>query len=65
MSDLKADRMKYLKLMKKGVRVEQFTAAENARKAGLLIHACYMMGNRGETLGTMNETLGIGKKVEY
>ena len=52
-----------LKLMKKGVRVEQFTAAENARKAGLLIHACYMMGNRGETLQTMNETLTLAKRM--
>ena len=52
-----------LKLMKKGVRIEQFTAAENARKAGLLIHACYMMGNRGETIETMNETLELAKKL--
>jgi anaerobic magnesium-protoporphyrin IX monomethyl ester cyclase len=52
-----------LKLMKKGVRVEQFKAAENAKKAGLLIHACYMMGNRGETLSTMNETLELAKKL--
>ncbi len=52
-----------LKLMKKGVRVEQFTAAKNAKKTGLLIHACYMMGNRGETLVTMNETLELAKKM--
>lgn len=52
-----------LKLMKKGVRVEQFKAAENAKKAGLLIHACYMMGNRGETLVTMNETLELAKRL--
>lgn len=52
-----------LKLMKKGIRVEQFKAAQNARKAGLLIHACYMMGNRGETLQTMNETLELAKKL--
>ena len=52
-----------LKLMKKGVRVEQFKAAENAKKTGLLIHACYMMGNRGETLETMNETLHLAKKM--
>jgi len=52
-----------LKLMKKGVRVEQFKAAENAKKTGLLIHACYMMGNRGETLETMNETLQLAKKM--
>ena len=49
--------------MKKGVRVEQFKAAENAKKTGLLIHACYMMGNRGETLETMNETLELAKEL--
>ena len=54
---------KILKLMKKGVKVEQFKAAENARKAGLLIHACYMMGNRGETLETMYETLNLAKRL--
>lgn len=52
-----------LKLMKKGMKVERFEAAENARKAKLLIHACYMMGNRGETLETMNETLKLAKKL--
>lgn len=52
-----------LKLMKKGMRVERFKAAENAKKTGLLIHACYMMGNRGETLKTMNETLELAKKL--
>ncbi|HTY10694.1 MAG TPA: radical SAM protein [Bacteroidota bacterium] len=52
-----------LKLMKKGVSVEQFKAAENAKKTGLLIHACYMMGNRGETLETMYETLNLAKKL--
>ena len=54
---------KILKLMKKGVKVEQFKAAENARKTGLLVHACYMMGNRGETLETMYETLELAKKM--
>ena len=52
-----------LKLMKKGVRVEQFKSAANAKKAKLLIHACYMMGNRGETIATMNETLQLAKKL--
>jgi len=52
-----------LKLMKKGMRIERFKAAENAKKTGLLIHACYMMGNRGETLQTMNETLELAKKM--
>jgi anaerobic magnesium-protoporphyrin IX monomethyl ester cyclase len=52
-----------LKLMKKGIKVEQFKTAENARKTGLLIHACYMMGNRGETLQTMHQTLDLAKKL--
>ena len=52
-----------LKLMKKGMRVERFTAAENARKTGILIHGTYMMGNRGETLQTMHETLELAKKL--
>jgi len=29
----------------------------------LLIHACYMMGNRGETLETMYETLNLAKRL--
>ncbi|MCU7491563.1 MAG: radical SAM protein [Ignavibacteria bacterium] len=52
-----------LKLMKKGLRTEQFKAAQNAKKVGLLVHACYMMGNRGETLSTMKETLELAKKM--
>lgn len=52
-----------LKLMKKGVRVEQFKASQNARKVGIKVHACYMMGNRGETLGTMRQTLDLAKKL--
>jgi radical SAM superfamily enzyme YgiQ (UPF0313 family) len=30
---------------------------ENAKKAGLMIHACYMVGNEGETRETMENTL--------
>ncbi len=52
-----------LKLMKKGMRIERFTAAENARKTGILIHGTYMMGNRGETLQTMYETLELAKRL--
>ena len=43
--------------IKKGTKVEQFYEyVANAKKAGLLIHACYMVGNEGETKDTMNET---------
>ena len=47
-----------LKNIKKGSNtklIEQYV--ENARKAGLMIHACYMVGNEGETKETMQTTL--------
>lgn len=37
------------------MQIESFMS--NTRKAGLLVHACYMVGNMGETRGTMEETL--------
>lgn len=47
-----------LKNIKKGTTVEQIEKyIENARKAGLMIHACYMVGNQGETHETMQATL--------
>ncbi|MBO5181983.1 MAG: radical SAM protein [Paraprevotella sp.] len=50
--------------IKKGTKVEQFyTYVANAKKAGLLIHACYMVGNRGETPETMQETLRLALKL--
>lgn len=42
----------------KGTTVKQIEEyVKNARKAGLMIHACYMVGNQGETHATMEETL--------
>ncbi len=35
--------------------IEKYIA--NAKKAGLMVHACYMVGNNGETHETMNATL--------
>lgn len=50
--------------IKKGTKVEQFYSyVANAKKAGLLIHACYMVGNRGETKETMQETLKLALKL--
>lgn len=44
--------------IRKGTTVRQIeTYIANAKKAGLLIHACYMYGNIGETKETMKETL--------
>lgn len=50
--------------IKKGTKVEQYPAyVRNAKKAGLLIHACYMVGNQGETKETMQDTLKLALKL--
>lgn len=50
--------------IKKGTKVEQFYSyVANAKKAGLLIHACYMVGNQGETPETMEQTLELALKL--
>lgn len=50
--------------IKKGTKVEQFYSyTRNAKKAGLKIHACYMVGNEGETKETMQETLKLALKL--
>lgn len=44
--------------IKKGTTIKQIEDyMANAKKAGLLVHACYMVGNQGETMETMEETL--------
>lgn len=44
--------------IKKGTTVEQIEKyMRNARKAGLMVHACYMVGNKGENRDTMEKTL--------
>ncbi len=35
----------------------------NARKAGIMVHGCYMVGNRGETKQTLEKTLAFAKKI--
>lgn len=50
--------------MHKGFTVEQsFTFMNNARKAGLLVHGCFVVGNQGESIDTMNATLSYAKKL--
>jgi radical SAM superfamily enzyme YgiQ (UPF0313 family) len=44
--------------IKKGITVDQSRRyIANAEKAGLLVHACWMVGNKGETHETMQQTL--------
>lgn len=50
--------------IRKGTKVEQFFSyVANAKRAGLLIHACYMVGNQGETKDTMQQTLKLALKL--
>lgn len=50
--------------IKKGTRVEQFHQfVSYAKKAKLQVHACYMVGNQGETKETMEQTLQLALKL--
>jgi anaerobic magnesium-protoporphyrin IX monomethyl ester cyclase len=49
---------KILNNIRKGTTIEQIERyMSNAKKAGLMVHACYMVGNNGETRETMETTL--------
>ena len=49
--------------IRKGSTIELIdNYVENAKKAGLMIHACYMVGNKGETKETMKNTLSAALK---
>lgn len=43
-------------------QVQEFM--KSARKAKILIHACFMVGNPGETKDTMKETLNFAKRLK-
>ncbi len=50
--------------IKKGTnvqKIEQFFA--DTKTAGVLVHACFMMGNRGETKETITKTVEFAKRV--
>ena len=42
-------------------KIRQF--AGDARKAGIMVHGCFMVGNRGETAETLEKTLGMAKEL--
>ena len=51
--------------IKKGTKVEQFKPfVDNARKAGMQVHGCFIVGNKGETRETMQETLKIALNLK-
>lgn len=50
--------------MHKGIKIEQSKLyVQNAQRAGLRIHGCFMVGNPGETKQTMQETLNLALKL--
>ncbi len=53
-----------LNLMRKGITVEQIREfVNNARKAGLMVHGCFIIGNPGETRETMEKTLKLAREL--
>jgi anaerobic magnesium-protoporphyrin IX monomethyl ester cyclase len=51
--------------IQKKLRLEQVEAfMKDARRAKILVHACFMVGNAGETKETMKQTLDFAKKLK-
>jgi len=56
---------KVLNNVKKGTTVDQmYTFAENARKAKLRIHGCFMFGGPGETVETAKTTIKMSQELK-
>jgi radical SAM superfamily enzyme YgiQ (UPF0313 family) len=48
----------------KKLRIEEiYQFVKNAKKAGILIHGCFLVGNPGETEETLAQTLNMAKKL--
>ncbi len=53
-----------LDMMKKGIRVERIRQFfKDAKKAGIRVHGCFMVGNPGETKETLETTLRFAKEL--
>lgn len=53
-----------LKNMRKGISVAQMRQfMKDARRAGILVHGCFMAGNPGETRETLARTLRLAKEL--
>ncbi|MCZ6795337.1 MAG: radical SAM protein [Planctomycetota bacterium] len=49
----------------KGIQLPQIHQFfKDSRKAGLMVHGCFMAGNRGETRETMEKTLELAKELK-
>lgn len=54
-----------LNAVKKGTTVDDmFKFAENAHKAGIRLHGCFMFGGPGETMETAKKTIDIARRLK-
>ena len=50
--------------MKKSIKLDDIVAfRKNAKRAGILVHGCFMVGNKGETRDTLEKTLNMAKDL--
>ena len=55
---------KVLDNVQKGIQLEQIEQFfKDAKRAGILVHGCFMAGNVGETRETMEKTLDLAKRL--
>ncbi|HBG47476.1 MAG TPA: B12-binding domain-containing radical SAM protein [Deltaproteobacteria bacterium] len=53
-----------LRKMRKGVTVERMRRfSQDAKRAGVMLHACFMAGNMGETRETLMKSLAFAKEL--
>lgn len=61
---IESSNQQILNNIKKGITIKQVSEyVKNAKRAGLMVHACYMVGNNGETKETMNDTLNLALEL--
>lgn len=50
--------------IRKGTKIETIRRfVKDAKRSGIMIHGCFMVGNRGETPATLEETLRFAKEL--
>jgi radical SAM superfamily enzyme YgiQ (UPF0313 family) len=53
-----------LDAIRKRIKVDRMAQfMDDARRAGILIHGCFIVGHPGETKGTMEQTLALAKRL--
>ena len=53
-----------LNSIRKGTTLEQVERyMSDAKRAGMMVHACYMVGNKGETRQTMQKTFELAMRL--